>query len=951
MFSIFVPGLEFYLQFDSYIKEHTNFTGREWLFKGIDNRINDPNTKGLLIIADPGYGKTAAMVEIITKRQNLTGYDILYHLCRPDAITFREASFFVLNILHQLKHTYPACKMDKYASEYLQKRYIKNITSKCTYDPIHCSRELLVDLLNRIKPHQQRKLLILVDALDKCTTENDHSVLFVLKYIYSHFPEWVKFLFTTRNDAEIVSSFGSLNKWHLSRYEEEHKRDIVHHIQKLFPGQTHKAERIASDMKYDFFQLQLAKILLTIKPKESDLNIDNLPGSYQTAFKMEMDFIYNNSNSKQFKNSRAIFEIIAASNKPLEQQKIFQIAQELDFPLSDEYLFDDLIHKMSPHFLYISASSQITFHFFLFKEWLTSKERKGRPYYVNVVKGHKAIARNLLDEILNKYEPEEVSLDFVTDLLFHINEANDKDLTNKIKLIPSEVVDRKTCFDHFNRTVCMSSLEVNAKCLKSFKIMKLLLTISKSENLTTAALNAIISNNIENFRAITEYGKIDYSNQEEMFDLTDLKFDHQTDRYVEKDAFTVLHYAISHDNIEAVRIIIEKDVSALNHKTRSGFSALQLAITKKNAGIFILLAKHLKIENENNLLILSVMFQANTILFYLLKNGIKDHCIQCSKNNVVWKSDNKIYFEKYNTSISVNEARISVEREPYKFITSQFTNLIIELTCESALHFAVRTRDFLAASFILKFNTDTLECTDFQGLTPIASSIFHQPILIETLLKSGAQTNFSCKPTDVKRRIKTMRDLNIYDLFYTEHFQLKSDEYCQNGSSLGHLLSINPSCIILSRLVDIENLINILTKQNDDKRTPLYTLLCIDPFGRKQTIIKSDFLPAKLRMLIFMIGLQDRRINRKKLIKNTVCGFKVQYTFYIDTSFKISPFCLDSYKTFPKLEDIYIKHKSTLYDKNNVSMLLPLTRSSVLMIHNKSPGRNSQYLFSINVSL
>lgn len=142
------------------------------MFKGIDNRINDPNTKGLLIIADPGYGKTAAMVEIITKRQNLTGYDILYHLCRPDAITFREASFFVLNILHQLKHTYPACKMDKYASEYLQKRYIKNITSKCTYDPIHCSRELLIDLLNRIKPHQQRKLLILVDALDKCTTEN-----------------------------------------------------------------------------------------------------------------------------------------------------------------------------------------------------------------------------------------------------------------------------------------------------------------------------------------------------------------------------------------------------------------------------------------------------------------------------------------------------------------------------------------------------------------------------------------------------------------------------------------------------------------------------------------------------------------------------------------------------------------------------------------------------------
>ncbi|VDI08198.1 Hypothetical predicted protein [Mytilus galloprovincialis] len=333
----------FRLQFDSYIQEHVNFTGRQWLFKGIKERIDDSNTKGLLIIAEPWVWENSSNGPLF-----------------------------------------------------------------------------------RIQPHPKRKLLILVDALDKCVIENKQSILSSLKQIYSLFPEWVKFLFTTRNDFEIASSFGNLKKWHLSKNSEEHKKDFVRHIQKLFSVQNNIAKRLASETEYDFVMLQLARSLLTIKPKENNLNINNLPGSFQTAFELEMDFLYNNT----------------ASNEPLEQQKIFHIAQAADASLNDEYLFDELIHKMSPHVIYISASSQITFNTFLFKEWLTSKERKGRPYYVNIVNGHKAIAGNLLDEILDNHEPD-VSIDFITDLLFHINEANAKDLTNKIKLIPPYIVDRK----------------------------------------------------------------------------------------------------------------------------------------------------------------------------------------------------------------------------------------------------------------------------------------------------------------------------------------------------------------------------------------------------------------------------------------------------------------------------------------------------------------------------
>ncbi|VDI08199.1 Hypothetical predicted protein [Mytilus galloprovincialis] len=96
--------------------------------------------------------------------------------------------------------------------------------------------------------------------------------------------------------------------------------------------------------------------------------------------------------------------------------------------------------------------------------------------------------------------------------------------------------------------------------------------------------------------------------------MANLIFDQQTDRYIEKDAFTVLHFAISHANIDVVKHMIKNDGSALNYRTRSGLSALQLAITKKNVAIFKLCAKHLKIENEQNLPNFVMLFQAYEIL-------------------------------------------------------------------------------------------------------------------------------------------------------------------------------------------------------------------------------------------------------------------------------------------------------------------------------------------------
>ena len=150
------------------------------------------------------------------------------------------------------------------------------------------------------------------------------------------------------------------------------------------------------------------------------------------------------------------------------------------------------------------------------------------------------------------------------------------------------------------------------------------------------------------------------------------------------------------------------------------------------------------------------------------------------------------YFLKYNVTMDLQKERISETSAPYNFVTAQFHELMTEITCESVLHIAVRMGNLNIVKELLAVGHQSTECTDFQGLTPLAASIVFAQyqvfipnvnrifiIIMKILLKSGANTNFPCKPVDVTTRIFIMKALNIYDAYYIE--LRHSENYCKHA--------------------------------------------------------------------------------------------------------------------------------------------------------------------------
>lgn len=173
-------------------------------------------------------------------------------------------------------------------------------------------------------------------------------------------------------------------------------------------------------------------------------DIKNFPPTINRLFERKVTFIFNSCSSSIFKKARGILEIVSASFKPIAVNDLFKYSDGPDKYNMNEYLFHEIIHKMSPHLLRTSENGKITFQHILFKYWLTSEERKGFRCFVNTQNGHRRIANKLYEDLQNDSN-EGINSMLVYLLVEHIYESNDLQLINKLKLLSSYHVDKKTC--------------------------------------------------------------------------------------------------------------------------------------------------------------------------------------------------------------------------------------------------------------------------------------------------------------------------------------------------------------------------------------------------------------------------------------------------------------------------------------------------------------------------
>lgn len=227
--------------------DHQQFVGRHWLTEGIHQRMTE-DSKGVLLVADQGYGKSAAIANIIQGKHKLKPLNAIHHICISSEANFQRADKFILNMVQNLYCKYPTY------GKILEKRGIfmssrKNeIKLSCKFDPVYCFDELVIAPLSIVVPLEEERLFLLIDVLDECNTIGfAYSAFTLLQLRYNKLPSWIKLLITSKNDSKIIENFRDLDHRHLYRESDNNKEDLS-----LYSKQNHFPRSALEYFKWNF---------------------------------------------------------------------------------------------------------------------------------------------------------------------------------------------------------------------------------------------------------------------------------------------------------------------------------------------------------------------------------------------------------------------------------------------------------------------------------------------------------------------------------------------------------------------------------------------------------------------------------------------------------------------------------------------------------------------------
>jgi hypothetical protein len=166
------------LSFDSELRfRQDKFTGRRWVFEEIDRWLNDQNASRVFWISGgPGVGKTALSSYFAAHRPEV----VAFHFCRHDNVQKRDPRRAVMSIAYQLSTQLPEYeqRLGKVKLDDLE-----GLDAKALFD------HLIVQPLAANYPMPDRKVVVLIDALDEATVEGKlETALTYLSIVNMLFP-------------------------------------------------------------------------------------------------------------------------------------------------------------------------------------------------------------------------------------------------------------------------------------------------------------------------------------------------------------------------------------------------------------------------------------------------------------------------------------------------------------------------------------------------------------------------------------------------------------------------------------------------------------------------------------------------------------------------------------------------------------------------------------------
>jgi WD40 repeat protein len=416
------------------LEKRKHFTGRQWLFRDMDEWRRKETPPALLITGEPGIGKSAIVAALV--QENREGQVLAYHCCRADTPATLEPARFVRSLAGML-----AARLEGYGAM-LEDAGIKDALERADSDPASAFEAAILSPLHSIPKTIGDRRYLLIDALDEALTHPKRpTIIEVLAARIGRLPPWLGIVATTRSEPGVQSQLRGLPAQALKADDPKNQNDVLAFLRRRLSesGLRNKVE--ASGKTLDDIALSVLRssagnflfVTTAIDAIEAgQLRLDDIerqpPGHLSSLYEVFFNRLFRDAGI-DFQPASQVLEVVAAAREPLSRKQIAAVTgldAEKELPL--------LLGRLAA-FVPVREGRYSLFHRSLF-EWLTGWDAQDQSfaglYHLSLQEGHKRLADWGWAEYARSVE--NTSLYCLRHLIAHLHEADRNDQARTVLL-------------------------------------------------------------------------------------------------------------------------------------------------------------------------------------------------------------------------------------------------------------------------------------------------------------------------------------------------------------------------------------------------------------------------------------------------------------------------------------------------------------------------------------
>ena len=712
-----------------------DFIGRKWLYRDMEELMENSSYRGLLLVGSPGSGKTAFVSNLLCSRSasplihdRIAGY----HFCMYSDKGTQNGAKFVENLANMI-----ASNFAEYGEIILRNSHVRRVLQKnCAQSPVWCFQEGVLTPLKKLPNPPRETWYIVIDALDECSVDGQGEILKMLKFKLRSFPKWLKLITTSRNTSFITSYLDGMKILELKSKDHRNLEDIDNYsslkIYTLKPSLLYGLKAYFSIKKNNSLNQQIvtslkervqgnflfAKVLLDClleTPERVSWTEQGFPKTLDNIF--QLNFERKFSSRESFRSSREIFEILVAAYTPLSAEDIYYVLKLDDPDLDYEY---DLMPRLKEVSLFLwdrSEKGLVRIYHSALSEWLTSESNKGNLFYVKKQNGHRRLAEYYLQQLKRTMRALTPAKAFY--LARHIVEAGSKrNQVDEFQSLPSDLVNRSD-------EVKTTSLHLSSRLVNP-DITKLLVThfddidCLDNNHRTPAFIAATVGNRENLIFLYTKGADINHT-----VSCPDFKAPMELQKALRECKrraceYSLLHIAAQEGNGDVVEFLIDRHVSALK-TTGCNNTAVQLAAANGHLEV-VLALKKAGVVLDGISLHHAAARDHHHVVEYLLKEGVRDVCIDLSP------------FIEFCPATNIKDIKVHV-----------YDNENLKLG-ETALHVAAKNNYPSVIKTLLAYREESaINCSNAAGRWPLHEAVYYNNYnALQAMLAAGVNISVRC---------------------------------------------------------------------------------------------------------------------------------------------------------------------------------------------------------------